>query len=128
MTSSPSRRLLQQPASALSAFVPEAFRYYLPSVLTLTIGGLKGLIAAESLISILDRMPVPHYWDNFLTSRLLGLEPKEYEAIRQWLLSLSGTEDGHLEDQLVRAYETVDLLEAETERRKTEALSVDRKR
>lgn len=102
---------------AFYAFVPEAFIYYLPSILVNTTKTPESwLQPADALLGILNRSPEVYHWDTFITTRLLGLEAKEYEVIKVWLLSLSSRADLIDEDGLVRAYETVDLLQRETAR------------
>jgi hypothetical protein len=101
---------------AIYHFTVEAFQYYLPSILLLTADGQRYLFVADGIISCLDRSPTTAYWDEFLTSRFLGLADQEYEVLKVWLLTLSGRSDGRTEDQLARAYETVELLQQETAR------------
>lgn len=107
----------EEHSGAFYAFVPEAFIYYLPSIL---LGAMDApgsqLQAADALLGVLDRSPVVYHWDAFITKRLLGLEPNEYEAMKAWVLSLSGLAEFLDEDSLTRAYETVDLLAHETTR------------
>lgn len=107
----------QSHPDAFYAFVPEAFVFYLPSAL---IGAMEApqrqLLVGDSLIGMLDRSPQPYHWDAFLTARLVGLEPAEYEAMKAWVLSISGAVGTHDEDSLTRAYETIDLLGRETVR------------
>jgi hypothetical protein len=102
---------------ALYAFTPEAFVYYLPSVLSVAAGNPeRWLAAADALLRVLDRSPETYHWDAFISKRLVGLETEEYEVIKIWLLSLSGRGNYVTEDALMRSYETVELLQAETER------------
>lgn len=102
---------------AFFAFTPDAFAYYLPSILSITSQEkAKWLTAADSFLRVLDRSPNIHHWDNFIVTRLIGLEISEFEAIKAWLLSLSGREPDFDEDLLTRAYETIDLLKLETEK------------
>ena len=107
----------QSHPDAFYSFVPEAFVFYLPSVL---IGAMTApnceLLAADALIGMLDRSPDPYHWDVFMTARLVGLEPAEYEVLKAWLLSRSEEVETSDEDSLTRAYETIDLLAQETER------------
>jgi hypothetical protein len=80
------------------------------------------LIDADSIISSLDRSPTVAYWDENLTRRFLGLTNEEYDVLREWLLSFSGSNDVHYgEDALMRAYETVDLFQRETDRIRRES-------
>lgn len=107
----------QSHPDAFYAFVPEAFVFYLPSVLIAALEAPEGqLQAADALLGILDRAPEVYHWDAFITQRLLGLEPAEYEAMKAWVLSRSGVPGPQDEDSLTRGYETVDLLARETVR------------
>lgn len=107
----------QSHADAFYAFVPEAFVFYLPSLLLGAMAAPQGqLTAADALVGILDRSPEPYHWDTFMAARLVGLEPAEYEAMKAWVLSRSGVTGVHDEDSLTRAYETLDLLAQETVR------------
>lgn len=100
---------------AFYAFVPEAFIYYLPSILASTVKQPESwLQSADALLGILDRSAEVDHWDAFITTRLLGLKAPEYEVIKAWLLSISSRTDLVDEDSLMRAYETVDLLQRET--------------
>jgi len=96
---------------AIYAFTPEAFAYYLPSILTLSSQRPhQWFWPADALLIILDRSPVVDYWDTFITTRLLGLRLEEYEALKDWLLALSEYSSVS-EDTLDRAFDTVCLLE-----------------
>lgn len=107
----------QSHPDAFYSFVPEAFVFYLPSVLIGAMAAPNGeLLAADALIGMLDRSPEPYHWDAFMTARLVGLEPAEYEVLKAWLLSRSEEVETSNEDSLIRAYETIDLLAQETER------------
>lgn len=104
-------------SGALYAFTPEAFAYYLPSILSLSsLHPEKWLGPADTLLRVLDRSPLVEHWDSFIATRLVGLQTAEYEALKEWLLSLSGHKDSEAEDALGRALETVDLLLKETNR------------
>ena len=104
-------------SDAFYAFVPEAFIYYLPSILVGAMTAPGGqLLAADAFLGVLNRSSEVYHWDAFITTRLLGLEPDEYEVIKAWVLSLSGLPHMPDEDGLTRAYETVDLLARETAR------------
>lgn len=107
----------QSHPDAFYSFVPEAFVFYLPSMLIGAMTAPKGeLLAADALIGMLDRSPEPYHWDAFMTARLVGLEPSEYEVLKAWLLWRSAAVETSDEDSLTRAYETIDLLAQETER------------
>jgi hypothetical protein len=102
-------------SSAFYTFTPQAFAYYLPSIMLLSASRPNDWFApADSLLQILDRSPAVENWDAFLTTRLVGLKCDEYEAIKAWLLHLSAG-SAYL-DHLDRSFDTVDLLEHETER------------
>src|SRR5215471_6685139 len=51
-------------ADAFFTFSPEAFIYYLPSILALSTENRKQpMLAAISLLRVLDRGPEVHHWD-----------------------------------------------------------------
>lgn len=102
-------------SGAVYAFTPEAFSYYLPGVLILSMQRRdEWFPPADSLLHMLDRSPVVEYWDFFLTTRLVGLHAAEYEVLKEWLLQLS--DDSVYGDSVNRSFDTVDLLHRETER------------
>jgi hypothetical protein len=102
---------------ALYAFTPEAFAYYLPSILCLSSQSPeKWFWPADSLLQVLDRSPVVEYWDSFILTRLVGLKTPEYEVLKEWLLVLSEQQGINSEDTLGRAFDTVNLLQNETSR------------
>lgn len=101
---------------AVYVFTPEAFRYYLPSLLTLSAASpARRLEAVDALWLTLDRSPRPEYWDEFIVTRLLGLTEPEYAAILDCLLLLSNhASDSQAQSALGRAFDTVVLLQRET--------------
>ena len=102
---------------AFFSFTPEAFAYYLPSILCLSIQFPGQWFApVDSLLKILDRSPVVEYWDAFVVTRLVGLKTTEYEALKEWLLWLSDQPMLGSEEDLGRALDTIDLLQSETNR------------
>ncbi|MFZ0747667.1 MAG: DUF6714 family protein [Terracidiphilus sp.] len=118
----------QDHSDAVHFLSPEAFAYYLPSLLILTIQNPKGYpdMAVDPLIGKLDRSPSVEGWNDSFSRRFLGLSSEEYEAIKEWLLfacenipqafwgaAASGPGDG-----FGRTFDTVDLLQKETELRR----------
>ena len=102
---------------AFFAFVPEAFIYYLPSIIRVAVKNPgQWLGAVDALLRVLDRSPNSYHWDNFIEKRFVGLRTEEYEVIKDWILSLSGTNVFADEDTLSRCYETTELLQNETKR------------
>lgn len=107
----------QSHPDAFYAFAPEAFIFYLPSILLSAMDApQQQLLASDALIGVLDRSPEPSHWDEFIARRLFDLEPPEYEATKAWVLSRSGAKGVYNEDSLMRAYETLDLLARESAR------------
>ena len=75
----------QEHPDAFYAFVPQAFVYYLPSILLGSMDAPSGqLQAGEALLGILDRSPEDFNWDSFITNRLLGLTLAEYDVLKLW--------------------------------------------
>ena len=116
----------QEHSSAIYFFDPEAFAYYLPSVLVLSAHNPSvSLFAADSLINELDQSPDTEGWKLGLASRFLVLNSAELAVLKEWLLQvceyvpykrwgIAGSGPG---DTFGRAFDTVDLLQKEVERR-----------
>jgi len=117
----------QEHSSAIYFFDPEAFAYYLPSVLLLSAQDPnKWLQAADSLINELDQSPDPEGWTQGLVRRFLGLNAAELDVLKEWLLQVCeyvpyrawGIAASGPGDTFGRAFDTVDLLQKEVERRR----------
>jgi hypothetical protein len=108
----------------LNFLSPEAFAYYLPSLLVLTIHNPRDYpdLAVHSFIMRLDRTPGIENFDPPLTDRFFGLSGEEFDAIKEWLVfacenvpqvfwgaAASGPGDG-----FGRAFDTIDLLQKES--------------
>jgi hypothetical protein len=116
----------QEHSCAIYFFDPEAFAYYLPSLLLLSVENPnESLMAADALLNELDRSPDIEGWTDGFTSRFLGLNPTELNVLKEWLLQVCeytsykrwGTAASGPGDTFGRAYDTVDLLQKEIERR-----------
>ncbi len=117
----------QKHPCAIFFFSAEAFAYYLPSVLLLSIENpTEYLDAANSLIGELDRSPDASGWTEGFANRFLGLHPAELDVLKEWLLQVCeyapykrwGTAASGPGDTFGRAYDTVDLLQKEIQRRR----------
>jgi hypothetical protein len=117
----------QEHSSAIYFFDPEAFAYYLPSVLLLSAQNpSETLNAADSLISELDLSPDAEGWPGGFASRFLKLSPAELDVLKEWLLQVCeyvpyrgwGMAASGPGDTFVRTFDTVDLLQKEDERRR----------
>jgi len=116
----------QEHSSAIYYFDPEAFAYYLPSVLILAAQNPSdSLGAADSLINQLDRSPDMEGWTEGFANRFLGLNPAELNVLKEWLLRVCeyapykgwGTAASGPGDTFGRAFDTIDLIHKESERR-----------
>jgi hypothetical protein len=116
----------QEHSCAIYFFDREAFAYYLPSLLLLSSQHpSEELMAADSLISQLDCSPDPEGWPKGLARRFLGLNWAELAVLKEWLLQVCeyipykgvGIAASGSGDTFGRAFDTVDLLQKEVERR-----------
>lgn len=74
-------------SGALYAFTPEAFLYYLPSIICLSLKHpKKWFFPADVIFNILDCSPTPVYWSEFMVARFGVLKPKEYNILIEWIL------------------------------------------
>jgi hypothetical protein len=104
-------------SDAFYAFTPDAFLYFLPSLLSVSVANPQTWLApADSLIRMLDRSPAVENWDDFLLRRLVGLRDDEYDAISAWLLVRAEGGQGEVSESYGRAFDTVALLRQETAR------------
>lgn len=105
----------EQHRGAFYAFSPEAFRFYLPSILLISTGDAgQSFDLAHAVIDVLDRSPDPGYWDEFMRSRFSGFTSCEYRAIQDWLLALAADAGGDSSESLGRCFDTVVLLEKQS--------------
>jgi hypothetical protein len=116
----------QEHSDAIFFFDPEAFAYYLPSILLLSVQNPnEPLNAADSLIGDLDRTPDPEEWSEAFVSRFLELNLAELDTLKEWLLQVceyvpyrgSGIAASGPGDRVGRADDTVELLEEEVKLR-----------
>ena len=116
----------QEHSCAFYFFRPEAFAYYLPSLLVLAVQNQKdSLNAADSLISELDCSPDLDGWPVGLADRFLVLNSSELNVLKEWLLQVCGyipykgvgPSASGPGDRLGRAFDTLTLLQKEIEKR-----------
>lgn len=88
---------------------PDAFAYFLPSILRLPRDGGDLALPAHSLLRMLDRSPDAALWDEFMSSRMTILSRAELRAVEVWLLTLND-ERPDLKSALDRALATISLL------------------
>ena len=113
----------QEHPGAIIFFSKDAFAYYLPSVLLLSLqDSTETLDAAESVLRSLDRSPSTEGWNDLFVEHFLGLRSEEYDVMKEWLLELCeypayrqyGSAASGPGDTFGRAYETVALLQQES--------------
>lgn len=107
---------LEKHVEAVFWFTPEAFCYYLPGILSVSIRENKPwLVVNQSLVNMLNRSPDPESWDDFFSARWPRLTTMECEATQAWLLWLSSVDDGSFpENALGRAFDTLELVKHRT--------------
>lgn len=103
---------IEQNSDAVFWFSPEAFRYYLPGLMS---AGIKenrcDANCYDALIGMLDRSPEPDYWDDFFLSRWPLLTALETIAVAEWVDWLESLmPDGFHGNSYNRARETLLLL------------------
>lgn len=116
----------QKRNAGFTFFSSEAFAYYLPSVLLLSLENQKHtLLVAQSLIWELDKSPSAEDWDPHFYDRFSVLQVDECEALKKWLLAVCEYESykgGGIAafgagETFGRAFDTLDLLQKDVERR-----------
>jgi hypothetical protein len=97
---------------ALFLFNPEAFRYFLPSILILSLESpKKGFMPVDSILTFLDCSPTPEYWSDFILDNFTGFTTLEYEVMTQWLLTLAEKSEAYEQRAIGRAFDTIVLLQ-----------------
>lgn len=90
----------------------EAFCYYLPAILILSIEeNASNLLSIDCIIGSLDRSLTPEWWDQSFIDRWTLLTEQELIVIQNWLLWL--VDIGGLPfagDKLSRSFDTLELL------------------
>jgi hypothetical protein len=113
--------------SAIFFFAPDAFAYYLPSVLILSVQNpALSLDAADSLVGELDRSPSVEGWHKSFTNRFFALQLEELDVLKEWLLQVCeyvpyqrwGLAASGPGDTFGRAFDTIELLQKEIELRR----------
>nr|WP_272545282.1 hypothetical protein [Burkholderia cepacia] len=99
-------------ADAVYRFTPEAFCYFLPGIMRVSIEDNQvALTVIESLMASLDRSPVVEYWDDYFLQRWPKLTDVECDAVIEWLLWLNEHPLSLFsEDTILRACETLELV------------------
>lgn len=78
---------------AFFGFSPQAFTYFLPSVLSLSLDQTLG--AADALINALDTSGNPDIWDDWFSDRFRSLTLPELSVLQEWAaVYLAGRETG----------------------------------
>jgi hypothetical protein len=110
---------------AVSFLSPEAFAYYLPSLMSLTITNPENYpdLAVDSLINELDRSPSTVGLYDPLLKQFNGINSEEFDVIKEWLLYMCenspynglGNKSSGPGEIYGRAFDTLDILQKETE-------------
>ncbi len=106
---------------AVHFFAPEAFLYYLQSLLILTIEapGEYPDLAVDSVLNLLDLSLGVENWNQHLRDSFFGLSDDEYAALKEWLVWASehvqnvffGRAEGGPGDGFGRAFDTIVALQ-----------------
>jgi hypothetical protein len=104
--------LLRDNFEAFSFFAQDAYCYYLPGVMKITIDNQRfDYLAVLNIVGMLDRSPVVEYWDELFTERWTSFSLEELNVIENWLLFMAFESLNVFEsNSLDRAIETIELL------------------
>lgn len=99
-------------AEVVSWLSPDGFCYYLPGILVSTLEErCPNLIAACSVLFMLDRTPAIEMWDEFFLERWSLLTVAELESVAEWIDWISQEEGVAIDEvSLTRALLNIDLL------------------
>jgi hypothetical protein len=98
-------------SDAFYGFTPQAFAYYLPSLLVASLEkNAMPLIAADALIFVLDTSADPDLWNVWFSDRFRCLTSAELRTIRDWSAVRFTLVDNDLEAEYSRVRDTIEML------------------
>jgi hypothetical protein len=98
-------------SDAYFGFSPDAFRYFLPSIVALSLNSLHDLIAADQLIGSLDTSGNPEIWDEWFAARFVPLTSPELGVLLKWASFHREAADSHDELTMARVCDTIETLQ-----------------
>ncbi len=104
-------------SDAISLLSPEAFCYYLPGLLDASVRERQPhMIAAMTVLFMLDRTPTEELWDTHFSKRWTLLTIDELAAVEMWVEWLSSIENLAVDELgLTRALVNLELLKEKKE-------------
>jgi hypothetical protein len=97
-------------SDATHGLSPQAFIYFLPSLLITSLESSDGLVAADSIIYALDTSADPDLWSEWFNERFLLLTPPELAVLKEWGAAYLANEDKGHGSTFVRVQDTLDML------------------
>lgn len=103
---------LQKHADALYAMTREAFRYYLPRFIMLSMEPTEITpLFVSPIFQMLDPGPDATYWSDQFKDMWVGMSADQYDAIKAWIRFLASVETDEDEQAiLARCFNTLELL------------------
>jgi hypothetical protein len=99
-------------SDAISGFTPDAFLYFLPSLLIVSLDKSNlPLVAADVLISLLATSADPEIWHEHFSKRFQKLSLLELKALKDWTYIYLEGEPTTEGSDFARVQETIVLLE-----------------
>lgn len=97
---------------ALFTFAPEAFIYYLPSIISLSLQRPNEWLApVDSIIAMLDMSPDIASFNDFFYERFVGHRCEVYDLLEDWILVLAENNIYSI-DKLSRSIDVIKLLKS----------------
>ncbi len=98
-------------SDAYSGLNPQAFIYFLPSLLIASLEPeSQPVVAADALVYSLDTSGDPDLWTEWFNERFMQLIPAELRVVKNWATSyLADAENGY-GSEFERVQQTLDLL------------------
>jgi hypothetical protein len=99
-------------SDAFFGFSPDAFVYFLPSILSLSLErSNRPLIAADALVTALDTSADPSIWPEWFAQRFVLLTANELAVLKDWSVHyLAGADNGE-GSEFSRVQDTLAMLE-----------------
>lgn len=104
--------LLEEYFDIFPLLTPEAFVYYIPSVIKASlVENEVNLLIIDSFLNMLDRSPDWKNWDEFFIERWPLLTEAEYDVFTDWLLWMKcKLHESYYKEKISRSIDTIKLV------------------
>ena len=103
-------------SDAFYGLSPEAFLYFLPSILSISLDPSNVLLVADALVTALDTSANPDIWSDWFSDRFKALTAGEIEVLKVWAAAFLNTVEKGEGSEYRRVHDTLTMLELARQR------------